>query len=45
MDELYDLRDDPVEMKNLALLPAYRQKRDELKKQLLAWHDPGKEVA
>jgi choline-sulfatase len=45
MDELYDLRDDPEEMKNLAPLPAYRQKRDELKKQLFDWHHPEKEVA
>jgi choline-sulfatase len=44
-DELYDLGADPAEMKNLAPLPAYRQKRDELKEQLFAWHDPGKEVA
>ncbi|MGA3325500.1 MAG: sulfatase-like hydrolase/transferase [Terriglobia bacterium] len=44
MDELYDLVADPAEMKNLAALPAYRQKRDELKKQLFAWHNLEKEV-
>jgi len=43
-DELYDLGADPAEMKNLALLSAYRQKRDELKEQLFAWHNPEKEV-
>jgi len=40
MDELYDLKADPQEMKNLALLPEYRGKRDELKKILFAWHRP-----
>ena len=44
MDELYDLGADPAEMKNLAPLAAYRQKRDELKEQLFAWHNPEKEV-
>jgi choline-sulfatase len=44
LDELYDLQTDPAEMKNLALLPAYRQKRDELKRLLFAWHDPENEV-
>ena len=45
LDELYDLVADPAEMKNLAALPTYRRKRDELKEQLLAWHNPEKEVA
>ena len=44
-DELYDLGADPAEMKNLALVPAYREKRDELQKQLFAWHSPESEVA
>ena len=45
LDELFDLRDDPAEMKNLAALPDYREKRDELKKQLFAWHRPESEIA
>jgi choline-sulfatase len=44
-DELYDLGADPAEMKNLALLPAYGEKRDKLKEQLFAWHQPESEVA
>lgn len=38
--ELYNLRDDPNELKNLALLPGYREKGEELKAQLVAWHRP-----
>jgi choline-sulfatase len=45
LDELYDLHTDPAEMKNLAALPAYREKRDELKKQLFDWHQPESEIA
>jgi choline-sulfatase len=45
MDELYDLATDPAEMKNLALLPAYGEKRDELRQQLFAWHSPEEEIA
>jgi choline-sulfatase len=44
LDELYDLAADPAEMKNLALVPSYREKRDELKKQLFAWHSPESEI-
>lgn len=44
LDELYDLHDDPEEMQNLAALPAYREKRDELKRQLFAWHRPESEI-
>ncbi len=40
MAELYDLRNDPQEMKNLALLPAYREKVSEMKQRLFAWHRP-----
>ena len=43
-DELYNLRSDPKEMKNLASLPQYRGKRDELKKELFAWHQPEQAV-
>ncbi len=45
LDELYDLHTDPAEMKNLAALPAFREKRDELKKQLFDWHPPESEIA
>jgi choline-sulfatase len=44
MDELYDLRADPKEMMNLALLPQYREKRDDLKRQLFAWYQPQQAV-
>lgn len=40
MPELYDLRTDPVEMKNLALLPEHKDKVDEMKRELFAWHVP-----
>ncbi|MEO7652989.1 MAG: sulfatase-like hydrolase/transferase [Bryobacteraceae bacterium] len=38
--ELYNLRDDPQEMKNLALDPAFKGKLQEMKSQLFAWHTP-----
>ena len=38
--ELYNLRDDPKEMKNLALLPAYKTRAEELQQKLFAWHKP-----
>ncbi|MEZ5353736.1 MAG: sulfatase-like hydrolase/transferase [Bryobacteraceae bacterium] len=38
--ELYNLRDDPEELHNLAAEPAHRTKRDELHARLLAWHRP-----
>ena len=44
LDELYDLGTDPEEMKNLAQVPAHREKRDELKEQLFAWHRPESEI-
>jgi choline-sulfatase len=40
MAELYNVREDPREMKNLALLAEYREKAEELKSQLFAWHKP-----
>lgn len=40
MPELYDLLTDPQEMKNLALLPAYKGKVKEMKQRLFAWHKP-----
>ncbi len=40
MPELYDLRHDPDEMKNLALLPAHKGKADEMEAKLFAWHKP-----
>ncbi len=41
--ELYNLQDDPDEMKNLALLPAHKDKVEEMKSRLFAWHQPGSE--
>jgi choline-sulfatase len=41
MAELYNLREDPKEMRNLALEPASAGKVAEMKAQLLAWHKPG----
>ncbi len=38
--ELYNLRSDPREMKNLALSPQYRQKVEEMKARLFAWYRP-----
>ena len=40
MAELYNLRDDPNEMRNLALEPASAAKVAEMKAQLFAWHKP-----
>lgn len=40
MPELYDLAKDPAEMKNLALLQEYKDKVDEMKLELFAWHVP-----
>ena len=40
MPELYDLRRDPKEMRNLALKPDYRSRVDELKAKLFAWYAP-----
>lgn len=40
MAELYNLRDDPKEMRNLALEPASAAKVAEMKAQLFAWHKP-----
>lgn len=38
--ELFNLREDPKEMKNLALLPEHRDKVEEMKARLFAWHKP-----
>jgi choline-sulfatase len=38
--ELYNLRTDPKEMHNLAPLPEYQGKVEELKKELFAWYQP-----
>jgi hypothetical protein len=40
MAELYNLREDPKEMRNLALEPASASKVAEMKAQLFAWHKP-----
>ena len=40
MAELYNLREDPKEMRNLALEAASAPKAEEMKAQLFAWHKP-----
>lgn len=40
MPELYNLKDDPQEIRNLALDPAHSSKAAELRAQLLDWHRP-----
>jgi choline-sulfatase len=40
MAELYNLQEDPKEMRNLALEPASARKVEELKAQLSTWHKP-----
>lgn len=42
--ELFDLKSDPKEMKNLAAIPRYKAKFDELKAQLFAWYTPPEKV-
>jgi len=42
--ELYNLHNDPNEMNNLASGRSHQGKTDELRSQLLGWHDPGKTV-
>ncbi len=39
--ELHNLRDDPDELKNVAAVPQYHGKLEELRDQLLSWHRPG----
>ena len=38
--ELFNLRDDPDEMHNLAALPQFKAKADELKARIFAWYRP-----
>jgi choline-sulfatase len=38
--ELFNLREDPKEMRNLAGLPEHKGKVEEMKAQLFAWHQP-----
>jgi len=38
--ELFNVKDDPREMKNLAALPEYKGKVEELRSQLFAWSTP-----
>jgi len=40
MPELYHMRDDPKEMRNLAILPEHKSRVEDLKAELLAWHRP-----
>jgi choline-sulfatase len=45
MAELYNLREDPKEMRNLALEPPSAGKVAEMKEQLFAWHKPEETAA
>ena len=40
MPELYHMRDDPKEMRNLAILREHKSRVEDLKAELLAWHRP-----
>jgi choline-sulfatase len=40
IDELYNLRQDPKEMRNLALLSGHRDKVEGMKQKLFAWYRP-----
>ena len=40
IEELYNLRSDPEEMKNLALLPEFKGRADEMKRRLFAIYQP-----
>ncbi|MGH9469137.1 MAG: sulfatase family protein [Terriglobia bacterium] len=40
MPELYNLRDDPEEMRNLALQPEHRDTVEEMRSRLFAWYRP-----
>lgn len=40
MPELYNLRDDPDEMRNLAEVTQYRSRAADMKAELFAWHKP-----
>lgn len=44
MSELFNLKEDPKEMTNLALLPQHKDKVEDLKSQLFAWHTPPEKV-
>ena len=43
-DELYNLKNDPQELTNLAGVAAYAGQRDAMKQKLLAWHTPTDEA-
>jgi hypothetical protein len=45
MAELYNLREDAREMRNLALEPASAEKVAEMKEQLFTWHKPGRDYS
>jgi choline-sulfatase len=38
--ELYNMRDDPKEMRNLAILPDYKGRMEDMRAQLFDWHRP-----
>jgi len=39
LEELYDLQEDPCELTNLAIDPAYRDLLQQMRGKLLAWMD------
>lgn len=39
-DQMFNLREDPQEMNNLATQPQYAQRGEEMKSELFAWHKP-----
>ncbi len=45
ISELFNLKDDPKEMKNLALLPGHTDKVEELRSELFAWYAPPEKAA
>ena len=40
LPELYNLREDPEEMHNLAILPANKAQMEDLQHRLFTWHKP-----
>jgi choline-sulfatase len=40
MPELYDMRRDPKEMRNLAILPEHKGRVEDMRSELFAWHRP-----
>jgi len=45
MPELFNLKEDPKEMRNLAILPEHKGRREEMKSRLFAWYKPPEKPA